>query len=249
MAQQATAAVLIIGNEILSGRTKDANLSYLGEQLAAMGVRLKEARVVEDVEEDIIAALNHMRQAYDYVFTTGGIGPTHDDITSATVAKAFGRKHVLDAKAREILETYYGTTDINEARLRMAHVPEGAELVPNPVSGAPGFRVENVYVFAGVPSIMRAMFDAIRHQLKGGAPIQSRSVTAQVLEGDIAKELTEIQNRYPTVSIGSYPIVRNGRIGTTLVMRGDEAEKLNACLAEVRALLVKAGAESIEEIS
>src|SRR5215468_7881520 len=160
-----TAAVLIIGNEILSGRTKDVNLGYIAENLTRLGIRLREARVVADIEEEIIAAVNACRARYDYVFTTGGIGPTHDDITADSVARAFGLPLVLDPRAKAILERHYPPGGLNEARLRMAHVPEGAALIENPVSSAPGFRIANVYVMAGVPSVMRAMFDGLKGSL------------------------------------------------------------------------------------
>lgn len=238
-----TAAILIIGNEILSGRTKDANLPWLGEQLSGMGIVLAEARVVRDVEAEIIGALNTLRAQNDYVFTTGGIGPTHDDITSACVAKAFGTQLHRHPDALAALMAHYKPEDVNEARLKMADVPMGATLVENPVSAAPGFHMENVYVFAGVPVIMRAMFDAMRHELRGGAPIQSRSVSTYLTEGTIAAGLTAIQNAHPQVDIGSYPMIKNGKLGTSLVIRGSDEAVLEATYQQVRALIADLGGE------
>ena len=173
-----TAALLVIGNEILCGQTRDANLAFLGERLTALGIRLDEARVVADDEDAIVAALNELRRRFDYVFTTGGIGPTHDDITAASVAKAFGRPLTLHPEAHRILQAYYKPGELNAARLRMAHTPEGAELVENPISGAPGFQVENVFVLAGIPSVMQAMFESLRHRLTGGERVLSETIVA-----------------------------------------------------------------------
>lgn len=244
-----TAALLIIGNEILSGRTKDANLAYLGEKLAGLGIRLQEVRVVADIEQDIIDALNALRTRYGVVFTTGGIGPTHDDITSACVAKAFGRKLIRHPDAVEMLRKYYqNPEDLNEARLKMTEVPEGATLVANPVSAAPGYRYENVYVFAGVPRIMQAMFDNIAHELVKGEPIQSRTVTAFLTEGVIAEKLTAIQNGAgDAVDIGSYPLIKSGRLGTSLVMRGTDAAKLDETYAKIRAMILSLNGEFASE--
>lgn len=237
MSHAPTAAVLIIGNEILSGRTKDANLPWLGEQLAALGIRLTEGRVVQDSEAAIIAALNALRAENDYVFTTGGIGPTHDDITSACIAKAFGTELHRHPDALAALLAHYKPEDVNESRLRMADVPQGAVLVANPVSAAPGYRMENVYVFAGVPVIMQAMFDNIRQELKGGAPIQSRSIMVFLPEGTIAVGLAAIQADMPSVDIGSYPMIKDNRLGTSLVMRSSDTDALDRCYAQVKLLL------------
>lgn len=238
-----TAAILIIGNEILSGRTKDANLPWLGEQLSSMGIVLTEARVVRDVEAEIVAAVNGLRACNDYVFTTGGIGPTHDDITSGCIARAFGTVLHRHPDALALLLAYYRPEDVNEARLKMAEVPMGATLVENPVSAAPGFRMENVYVFPGVPRIMQAMFDGIRHELRGGEPIASRSTSTYLTEGVIAEGLAAIQNAYAAVDIGSYPMIRDHKLGTTLVVRGSDAVAMEAAHAEVQALVVALGGE------
>lgn len=247
MSKQTTAAILIIGNEILSGRTKDANLPWLGEQLAAMGIRLREGRVVQDDEQAIIEAVNTLRAQNDYVFTTGGIGPTHDDITSLCIAKAFGTELHRHPDALATLLAYYKPEDVNEARLKMADVPKGAALVDNPVSAAPGFRIENVYVFAGVPRIMQAMFDNIRHELLGGEPIQSRNITVFMTEGEIAVGLTDIQNASAGVDIGSYPMIRDKRLGTSLVLRSADAAALDAAFARVKTMLASMHAEIASE--
>ena len=244
MSSVKTAAVLIIGNEILSGRTQDVNLNHLAQKLGGRGIRLQEARIIADIEDDIIAALNACRSRYDYVFTTGGIGPTHDDITSACVAKAFGSELVLNAEAKALLESHYADpADLNAARLRMAHIPAGAELVHNPISKAPGFRMDNVYVLAGVPSVMRAQFDGIADQLARHDPVQSRTVTAFIGEGSIAEELGTIQNRFPTLDIGSYPFMKQGRIGTNLVCRGTDTGALDRAVAAIEAVVRGQGAE------
>ena len=185
-----TACLVIIGNEILSGRTQDANLAYLAKGLNSVGIRLREVRVIPDVADTIVATVNELRAGFDYVFTTGGIGPTHDDITSETIARAFGVRWVLDPEAkRRLAAGYKDPSELNEARLRMAHVPEGAVLIDNPVSRAPGFQIGNVFVLAGVPRVMQAMFDGIKHRLKGGAPVLSRSVVCALPEGILAEGL------------------------------------------------------------
>jgi len=182
-----TACVLIIGNEILSGRVQDANLAFLATGLNEAGVRLREARVIPDVAETIVSTVNEVRRNFDYVFTTGGIGPTHDDITSACIAEAFGVKLIVHPEAKRILESHYPPGGLNEARLRMAHMPEGSVLLLNPISRAPGFRIGNVYVMAGVPQVMQATFSELQHRLRGGAKVLSRSVSCGLGEGTIAK--------------------------------------------------------------
>lgn len=241
-----TAAVVIIGNEILSGRTKDANLPYLGEQLAGLGIRVTEARVVSDVEEDIVAAVNALREKVDYVFTTGGIGPTHDDITAASIAVAFGTELYLHPKAHEDFQRHYGD-NLNEARLRMAHVPKGAVLVENPISVAPGFRIGNVYVFAGIPKVMQSMFDSMKHELNGGPAIRTRSITGFMLEGEIAAALSAIQDKWPQVDIGSYPLMKESRFGTSLVLRSNDHSALDSAYADVRDMVLGKGIEVISE--
>ncbi len=241
--QPASAALVIIGNEILSGRTVDANLPYLARELNALGIPLLEARVVPDIEERIVEAVNACRVRYTYLFTTGGIGPTHDDITAASIARAFGRRLVRHPEAERRLRAYYPPEKINEARLKMAEMPEGAELIDNPISTAPGFRVENVFVLAGIPRVMRAMFEGIRHQLQGGPPILSRTLTLLAAEGDVALLLAEIQEAFPSVEIGSYPFFTFDRPGTSVVFRSRDAA---ACEAAFRRLEEAARARGIE---
>ena len=241
-----TAAILIIGNEILSGRTQDVNLAFLAKELGALGIRVREARIVPDVEEEIVAAVNHCRQRYDLVFTTGGIGPTHDDITSPSIARAFGVEWVRNPEAVQLLARHYEGAMLNEARLRMATVPQGARLIDNPVSTAPGFQIANVYVLAGVPSIMRAMFDGLKSGLPGGQAVASRTVSTFLGEGTIAEALGALQARFPALEIGSYPFFRQGKFGTSLVIRGTSATALDAAAEGLRALIRDLGAEPIE---
>ncbi|WP_343716351.1 molybdopterin-binding protein [Inquilinus sp.] len=236
-----TAAVLVIGDEILSGRTKDANMGFLAERLTGLGIRLREARVVPDVPEEIVAAVNALRARYDYVFTTGGIGPTHDDITAECIAQAFGVPLLRHPEAVRRLEAHYEPGQLNEARLRMANVPEGGTLIDNPVSAAPGFRIGNVHVMAGVPRIMQAMFDGIAPTLAGGDKVLSRTVTCDLGEGVIAAGLGAIAAEYPELSVGSYPYFRAGKFGTSLVLRGTDAARLSAATEAVRVLVVSLG--------
>lgn len=245
MTTPVTACLIIIGNEILSGRTVDANLSYLAKRINEIGIQLHEARVIPDIEETIVATVNACRAKFDYVFTTGGIGPTHDDITSAAIAKAFGVPIHRHPQAEKILRQHYTKEQINEARLKMADVPLGAELLDNPVSSAPGFCVENVYVMAGVPRIMQAMLDAIIPTLKGGAPVLSLSITTDLPEGTIAAGLTDIQNRYPDVEIGSYPMYKMGAFSTTLVLRSADDARNKAAGGEIETLIAQCGGNVI----
>lgn len=240
-----TACVIVIGNEILSGRTQDSNLNWLAKELNGIGIRLREARVVADIPDAIIEAVNTVRQKYDYVFTTGGIGPTHDDITSECIAKAFGVPYERNKEAEALLMNYYGPEKINAARLRMSDMPRGVKLIPNPVSTAPGFIIENVHVMAGVPGVMRAMFDGIRATLKGGKPVQSVTVSTYLTEGVIAQELGEIQKRHAQVDIGSYPFMRDGRLGTSLVARHEDGKPLAEVKTELQDMIKQFGGEVI----
>jgi molybdenum cofactor synthesis domain-containing protein len=244
-----SACVLIIGNEILSGRTQDANLAFLAQGLNEAGIRLREARVIPDVSETIISTVNEVRGKFDYVFTTGGIGPTHDDITSACIAEAFGVKLILHPEARRILESHYPPGGLNEARLRMAQVPEGAVLLPNPISRAPGFRIENVFVLPGVPQIMQAIFNELKHRLKGGAKLLSRSVSCTLGEGTIAQDLAALQERYGDLEIGSYPYFRRSDFGVTLVVRGTERERIGAAVEELKVLIRTHGGDPHEGLA
>jgi molybdenum cofactor synthesis domain-containing protein len=244
-----TACVLIIGNEILSGRTPDANLVFLARGLTELGLRLREARVIPDDTSVIVSTVNEVRPAFDYVFTTGGIGPTHDDITAQCVADAFGVPLKLHPDAKRLLETHYPTGQLNEARLRMAMVPEGAVLLPNPISRAPGFQIGNVFVLPGVPSIMRGIFEQLKYRLVGGTKMLSRSVSCHLAEGTLAKDLSELQARYPDLEIGSYPYFRRGDFGVTLVLRGTEKGLLAIAVEELNALIRALGGDPQEGLS
>lgn len=236
-----TACVLVIGNEVLSGRTRDANIHHLGTELTALGIRLAECRVIADIEDEIVDAVNQCRAKYDYVFTTGGIGSTHDDITAKSIAKAFGRAFSMHPEAERLLLAHYGD-DANPARMRMAMTPEGAELVDNPVSRAPGFRVENVYVFAGVPLIARAMFDGVKGMLNGGKVLVSRTVsTTGLSEGMLADQLSAVQDLHPDVDIGSYPFIKLGGFGVNLVARGEDLALVDAACAALTQMIVDLG--------
>ncbi|MAN17844.1 MAG: competence/damage-inducible protein A, partial [Pelagibacteraceae bacterium] len=212
------AALIIIGNEILSGRTQDKNLSYLANWLNEIGIQLSEVRVIRDEEKVIIDTVNHLRSEYDYVFTTGGIGPTHDDITSLSIARAFGVELEVNDKALSILKEYYKDGELTEARMKMTMIPVGAELVDNPVSKAPGFKMDNVFVMAGIPSIMQGMLEGARRFLKGGDVVKSMSIDVYTPESNVAQALTDLQKKYNDVEIGSYPFSKDNRFGTTLVM-------------------------------
>jgi molybdenum cofactor synthesis domain-containing protein len=243
-----TAAVMIIGNEILSGRTTDANLPYIASELTKLGIRLLEVRVVADIESEIIDAVNALRARYTYLFTTGGIGPTHDDITAAAVAKAFGLTLHRHPDALALMQRRYkNPADLTPGRLKMTEVPVGASLVDNPVSGAPGFQIANVFVMAGIPAIARAMFDGLRHRLKGGPPMLARTVVSNLGEGLIATDLGLLQERYPDVEIGSYPFHRRGVFGSSLVLRSIDVGRLEAAADEVRALVRRLGGEPTDE--
>lgn len=230
-----TAALIIIGNEILSGRTEDKNLNYIAKNLGELGIRFMEVRVVPDIFDMIIDTVNELRKKYTYIFTTGGIGPTHDDITTEGIARAFGRKIVTDAGAAKKLASHYkcDVSELNSARLKMAQFPEGYELIDNSISSAPGFRVENVFVMAGIPSIMQAMFTAAKPLLKVGNTIYSKELSAYVSESKIADFLTSLQNEYPDTDIGSYPFSKDGRYGTSLVIRGTDKNMIEEAFTKL----------------
>ena len=239
--QAVTACVLIIGNEILSGRTQDVNLNHIALTVGPWGIQVREARVVPDVEDIIVDAVNYARKAYDYVFTTGGIGPTHDDITADCIARAFGVPIVINETIAALIRQRPAPPDVMEARMRMARVPEGAQLVDNATGGPPGFRVDNVYVMAGIPGVMQAMLASLDGKLKRGPVVRSRSVTAFLGESQIAGPLREIQDRFPGVDLGSYPFFRKDRYGTSLVMRGTDEALLDEMLEAVKQAIVAAG--------
>jgi len=233
------AALIIIGNEILSGRTQDQNLSYLANWLNEIGIQLSEVRVIRDEEEVIVKTVNYLRETYSYVFTTGGIGPTHDDITSLSIAKAFNVDLEINDKALSILKEYYKDSELTDARMKMTMIPKGAELVENPISKAPGFKMENVFVMAGIPSIMQGMLEGARKHLKGGDIIKSSSVDVFTPESNIAEELAELQKNYPGVEIGSYPFSKEGKFGTSLVLRSKDEELLKLCKLELLKIVDK----------
>jgi molybdenum cofactor synthesis domain-containing protein len=240
-----TAAVLIIGNEILSGRTQDTNLAYLAKKLNEYGIQIHEARVVPDVEHDIVEAVNALRTRYDYVFTTGGIGPTHDDITADCIAAAFGVDLVVSPEIAALIERRPAPPEIMEARMRMARIPRGGGLIDNPL-GPPGFYIGNVYVMAGIPRVMQQMVDSLAGKLRRGATVRSRSVTAYLTESQVAKRLSQIQNEYPDIDLGSYPFHREDRYGTTLVMRGTDEAGLDAMLDAVVRMIMNLGGEPVD---
>jgi molybdenum cofactor synthesis domain-containing protein len=239
-----TAAFIMIGDEILSGRTQDKNLNFLAKNLTEIGINLREVRVVPDIEKEIIFAINEVREKFDYIFTSGGIGPTHDDITSESIAKAFGDKIIKHKEAQEILEQYYGKENVNEARMKMAMIPSTASLLDNPVSSAPGFRIGNVFVMAGVPQIFQAMFFAAKKELVVGAKTKSREIKINLTESIIAKDLTELQALYSTVSMGSYPF--DG--GTSLVFRSANYDDLDKSVDDMIKLLARIKTNSIIEV-
>ena len=238
-----TAALLVIGDEILSGRTKDKNIGHIADHLTAIGIQMKEVRIVPDEEPAIIAAVNALRAAYDYLFTTGGIGPTHDDITADCIAKAFGVGIDVDPRALAPMKAYFERrgVELTPARLRMARIPFGAELVENSVSIAPGFMLGNVIVMAGIPNIMHVMLDAATKFLKTGKKMLSSALDLHRPEGEIAQLFGELQQRYPDVPMGSYPFMRDGKPGTQLVLRSTDPERLAAADTELRTQLAARG--------
>ena len=241
-----TACLLVIGNEVLSGRTQDANIKFIATGLGEVGIPLREVRVIPDVAETIITTVNECRARFDHVFTTGGIGPTHDDITSECVAAAFGVPWEPHPEAWARMERHYKPGEFNAARQRMATMPQGATLIDNAISVAPGFTIGNVHVMAGVPRIMQSMFASLLPTLEGGTPVASRAVHAiGLLEGAIADGLTAIQGRYPDLDLGSYPFYRSTGNGVALVAKGTDAEKLEACIAEVTTLIRHCGKEPV----
>jgi molybdenum cofactor synthesis domain-containing protein len=233
------AALIIIGNEILSGRTKDKNLAYLAEWLNEIGIQLYEVRVIRDDEKEIIDCVNLLRKKYDYVFTTGGIGPTHDDITTESIAKAFNVELETNPEALKILQSYYKEGELNEARLKMTLLPKGAELVENPVTKAPGFKMENVFIMAGIPSIMQGMLEGAKAFLKIGNKMTSKSIDVFMPESYVAEELSKMQDNYPEVEIGSYPFNKEGQFGTSLVMRSTNLDTLERCASDVAEMVKK----------
>ncbi len=227
------AGIIIIGNEILSGRTQDTNTGTLATWLNLLGIKVEEVRVIPDKQNIIIDTVNNYRKKFNYVFTSGGIGPTHDDITSESISKAFNMKYGAHKEAFEILEKYYKPGEFNEGRQKMAWMPTEANLILNPTSGAPGFNVENVFCLPGVPSILKAMLGGIQNKIVGGDPILSLTINLRTVESEIAKSLSEVQNKNADVEIGSYPFFRGGKLGVSLVLRGTDQNKIDVCNSEI----------------
>ena len=243
-----SACILIIGNEILSGRTKDLNLGYLAERLTELGIDVGEARVIADNLDTIADAVNACRRTHDYVFTTGGIGPTHDDITADAVAQAFEVNNTLNPEALALLKSAYkDDRALNEARLRMAHAPEGAILIDNPVSKAPGFQMDNVFVMAGGPRIMQAMFEGIIDRLVGGPPLFSRTLSVYLAEGDMAGPLRQLQDLYEDVEMGSYPFYRARKFGCSIVLRSRDQGRIDVAAGDLAAIMRELGGKPMED--
>ena len=235
----ANAAIIVIGNEILSGRTQDINVSFLCKWLNDLGVRVTEVRIIEDNEDSIVKNVNELKNKFKYIFTTGGIGPTHDDITSKSIAKAFNIKYDFHKEAYEILEKYYTPEKFNEGRKKMAKIPENAKLIYNPSSGAPGFIVKNVFCLPGVPSILKSMTEGLKDKIIGGKKILSKTISVQTVESEIAKSLGTVQDDFKNVEIGSYPFFRLGKIGVSIVIRSTEKKQIDDCYKQIINLIEK----------
>ena len=240
------AAILIIGNEILSGRTQDTNTTTLAIWLNSIGVKVNEVRVIPDLENTIVKTLNVLRKANDYVFTTGGIGPTHDDITAESVSKAFGLKYEIHKEAYKILEAYYKPGEFNEGRQKMVKMPENAELILNPTSGAPGFSVENVFCLPGVPSILKSMLGGLNNKIVGGEPILSQTISLKTVESEIAASITKVQNENKDVEIGSYPFFHAGKLGVSIVIRSENQSKIDLCNSQILNLVKEKKIEIVD---
>tara|TARA_B100000780_G_scaffold96037_1_gene66971 strand:+ start:33 stop:788 length:756 start_codon:yes stop_codon:yes gene_type:complete len=231
--KKVNAAILIIGNEILSGRTQDTNTGTIALWLNSIGVKVNEVRVVQDIENTIIETVNFLRKANDYVFTTGGIGPTHDDITAKSISKAFNLGYEIHSEAFKILEAYYKEGEFNEGRQKMVWMPRNANLILNPTSGAPGFNVENVFCLPGVPSILKSMLGGLKNKIVGGDPILSHTISLKTVESEIASSLTSVQDRNKDVEIGSYPFFQAGKLGVSIVIRSESQVKIDKCSNEI----------------
>ena len=237
--KKVNAAIIIIGNEILSGRTQDANVVHLSKWLNELGIKVEEVRVIPDVEDCIVNTVNEVRKKFKYVFTTGGIGPTHDDITSRSIAKAFKVSYGYNKEAYETLEKYYKPGEFNDGRKKMAKMPDKASLIYNPSSGAPGFIVENVYCLPGVPSILKSMVNGLKNRISGGKKILSKTISVSTFESEIAKPLENIQNKFKNIEIGSYPFFRMGKVGVSIVMRSTEKNQINDCSKQIISFIQK----------
>ena len=237
--RKVNAAIIVIGNEILSGRTQDINVATISKWLNELGVKLDEVRMIPDIEDSIIKTVNELKAKFNYVFTTGGIGPTHDDITSESISKAFNIKYGYHKEAYSILEKYYGKNKFNEGRKKMAMLPTTATLILNPSSGAPGFIVKNVYCLPGVPSILKSMLTGLNNKIIGGKKIFSKTISIQTVESEIAKPLKNIQNKFKNVEIGSYPFFQLGKIGVSLVIRSTEKKQIDECCKQIVSFIKK----------
>ena len=227
------AGIIIIGNEILSGRTQDTNTSTLSIWLNSIGVKVQEVKIIPDVEEKIVNSINLLRKQYDYVFTTGGIGPTHDDITAESISKAFNLKYEMHKEGYKLLEKYYKPGEFNEGRQKMIWMPENAKLILNPTSGAPGFNVENVFCLPGVPSILKSMLGGLKNEIVGGEPILSHTINLRTVESEIANSLTRVQDKNSDVEIGSYPFFQAGKLGVSIVIRSEQQKKIDLCISQI----------------
>ncbi len=239
--------IIIIGNEILSGRTQDTNTSTISKWLNSLGIKVQEVRVIPDIEKIIVDTVNELRKKYDYVFTTGGIGPTHDDITASSISKAFNLTYGPHKEAMSLLEKYYKPGEFNEGRQKMAWMPTNANLIYNPTSGAPGFNVENVFCLPGVPSILKSMLGDISHKLVGGEPILSQTINLRTVESEIAKSLSMVQNNNKDVDIGSYPFFRAGKLGVAIVLRSSIQSQIDKCNLEIIKFVKEKNIEIVEK--
>tara|TARA_X000000368_G_C22928196_1_gene666297 strand:+ start:94 stop:846 length:753 start_codon:yes stop_codon:yes gene_type:complete len=243
-----TAGIIIIGNEVLSGRTKDINTSTLAKWLNLLGIEVKESRAIPDDESVIIKTVNNLKKKYNYIFTTGGIGPTHDDITAESISKAFNLEYGFHKEAYSILEKYYKPGEFNQGRQKMAKMPTKAKLILNPTSGAPGFYVENVFCLPGVPSILQSMIGGLNNVLIGGDPILNVTISLRTVESEIAKSITEIQNKNKDVEVGSYPFFKAGKLGVSIVLRSSNKNRLDQCKSEILEFIKSKNIEILEEV-
>ena len=244
---KANAAILIIGNEILSGRTQDTNTSTIALWLNSIGVIVQEVRVIPDIEKIIVDTVNKLRKQNNYVFTTGGIGPTHDDITAESISKAFNLDYEIHKEAFKILESYYKLGEFNEGRQKMVWMPRNAKLILNPTSGAPGFNVENVFCLPGVPSILKSMLGSIKNRIIGGDPILSHTISLRTVESEIAESLTKVQDNNKDVEIGSYPFFQAGKLGVSIVIRSEDKSKISICSSEILKFVDKKKIEVVDK--
>ena len=243
--KKVNAAIIIIGNEILSGRTQDVNVVAISSWLNELGVKIEEVRIISDIEDSIVKTINDVRKNFNYVFTTGGIGPTHDDITSKSIAKAFNISYGYHKEAYEILEQYYGKSEFNEGRKKMAMLPDKALLILNPSSGAPGFIVDNVYCLPGVPSILKSMLGELNSKIIGGKKILSKTMNLKTVESEIAEPLERVQNKFQNIEIGSYPFFRKGKVGVSIVIRSTEEKLISICYKDIENFIRKKKIEII----